>query len=122
MGGVVEGAHRMAWMLRYGTIPTGKCVLHNCDNPACVNPAHLRLGTQADNAADRSERGRHGMWRHPDKAPRGERAGGVKLTWEKVQKIRELRASTGLSESKLGAQFGVCRATINYILRRKTWV
>lgn len=52
-------AHRLAWILTYGPIPQGMCVLHRCDNPPCINPAHLFLGTDKDNAMDRDGKGRN---------------------------------------------------------------
>jgi hypothetical protein len=53
-------AHRKAWFLTFGAIDGDLCVLHRCDNPPCINPKHLFLGTHADNAADRDAKGRNG--------------------------------------------------------------
>jgi hypothetical protein len=56
--GKMEKAHRVAWKLAHGSIPDGMCVCHHCDNPPCINPAHLFLGTVADNNRDRHNKGR----------------------------------------------------------------
>ena len=54
-----QRASRVAWELEYGAVPAGLHVLHTCDNPPCVNPAHLRLGTNKDNVDDRERKGRN---------------------------------------------------------------
>ncbi len=73
-------AHRVSWELYHGPIPEGMGVLHKCDTPTCVNPRHLFLGTQKDNAADAGKKGRLAI---------GEDNGKTKLTDEQVRQIRE---------------------------------
>lgn len=62
--GRLVGAHRLAWQYTNGPIPEGLCVLHDCDNPPCCNPAHLHLGTKGDNATEKVERGRAVTWKN----------------------------------------------------------
>lgn len=109
-------AHRLAWELQYGPIPAGRgyhgtCVLHSCDNPSCVRPQHLFLGTNGDNVADSVRKGRRA---------RGERSATAKLTEKQVKAIRQ-RAAAGETCSILAKAFGVSSPTISGIVRRKYW-
>lgn len=124
-----EGAHRVSWLIHNNTIPDGMSVLHNCpggDNPACVNPAHLWLGTQADNMKDRSAKGRCNPARgqqHQDRmrqcAARGDNHVCCKLKTDDCLDILNLRKQ-GWSYRALADLFGVARSTIRYtILRRE---
>ena len=59
LDGVNQPAHRVAWKMAFGPIPRNRCVLHHCDNPGCVHPGHLFIGTIADNNRDRTNKGRN---------------------------------------------------------------
>lgn len=76
--GKTLNAHRVAWTLVYGPIPAGMCVLHKCDNPPCVEVAHLFLGTHKDNAMDRDTKGRDGNSTKTE-CPRGHPYSGANL-------------------------------------------
>ena len=83
-------AHRMSYEFVIGPIPQGKHVLHKCDNPPCVNPDHLFIGTPLDNARDRAAKGRQVLnLKNLRKALPGEGHYNAKLTWEKVRSIRK---------------------------------
>ena len=104
-------AHRVAWVIAAGEIPAGKLVLHRCDVPGCVRPSHLFLGTDADNARDRTEKGR---------GAKGERMGRAKLTWREVDAIR-IRVAAGEMQKTLAAEFDVATSTIARIITRERW-
>jgi len=106
-------AHRVAWELEHGPIPDGLCVLHHCDNPSCVRPDHLFLGTDADNVADMFAKGRS-----PSRV--GEGNGRVKLTWAKVAEIRAAPTSRGVLH-RLAQQYGVSWWTIRDIRCGRRW-
>lgn len=111
-------AHRLSWIIHFGPIPDGKCVLHDCpggDNPACVNPAHLWLGTDFDNARDRDQKGRNNQ-------AKGENHGRHKLTMVEVSKIKsELRKEAYGDVSRLARRYGVSTGTIGKIKRGLIW-
>lgn len=113
-----QKAHRVAWQLTNGPIPSGFCVLHRCDNRACCNPAHLFLGTIGENNTDMWSKGR-GV--HPDHAPRGIESGKAKLTEAQVLEIRARYAQGGIFHWQLALEYGVTRSNIGAIITRKSW-
>lgn len=106
-------AHRVAWELANGPIPEGKCVLHYCDNPSCVNPHHLWVGSHADNMHDMVEKGRQVYHR-------GESHGMSKLTEQDVREIRFF-LDAGYSQKALALMYGVSISTISLIKTGKIW-
>jgi len=107
-----EAAHRISYELSIGPIPQHLYVRHRCDNPPCVRPDHLIIGTQADNIADASKRDRirHGST-HPE----------AKLTEQSVEAIRHAYAKGDQTEASLASKYDVTWSTISQILRGKTW-
>lgn len=104
-------AHRVSYLLTYGKILNNKCVLHKCNNPTCVNPSHLFLGTRAENTRDATLKGR---------MPSGMRNGNSKLSNSDVMSIRESYRKHG-DNTKLGKKYGVSRTMISNIIKRKSW-
>lgn len=105
------GAHRVAYQLTHGQIPDRLVVCHRCDNPPCVNPAHLFLGTMKDNQSDMARKGR---------SARGERQGGAKLSEQDIPRIRELYAA-GSTQREVAQAFGVSQGTISLIVKGAVW-
>lgn len=106
-------AHRAMYKRFFGPIPEGMFVCHSCDNPPCVNPEHLWLGTPLDNVLDKEHKGRGNQ-------AKGESNGYAKLTEENVIEIRRLRED-GLILRVIAEQFGITEAAVSSIARRKTW-
>ncbi len=111
--GTPRRASRVAHDLAIGPIPAGMFVCHKCDNPPCVNPSHLFLGTNRDNLRDAAAKGR--TWR-----PRGVLHPSAKLDLEAVRAIRRL-AAAHTSQAALGRMFGVTPSTIWAIVAAVTW-
>ena len=109
-------AHRAAWVEHNGSIPCGMWVLHTCDNPSCVNPDHLFLGTAKDNSDDMRAKGREN---YPGHSLPGELNPNRKLTQEQVDYIRSVY-KWGMGP-KLAKEFGVHPFTINRIVRGEKW-
>lgn len=103
-------AHHLSLVWFDRSLPSeGTEVLHSCDNPACVNPNHLAIGTRKDNQQDSARKGR---------TARGERSGRAKLTAEQVAVIRSDRATP---IATLAERYGVHKSTISYVKRGRSW-
>lgn len=125
VAGRTDRGHRVSWKLAYGDIPQGLWVLHRCDNPPCVRPDHLFLGTARDNSVDMARKGR---WGNAAERFQGENhwarkriAGGTpmptaKLSQEQVSEIRALH-SEGWTCKALGNRFSVNPASVSRIVR-----
>ena len=110
-------AHRYSWMLHFGSIPNGLFVLHHCDNPACVNPNHLFIGTQKDNLHDMIRKGRA---KNPP-MPMGDSNPNAKLSRHDVKDILNY-FERGLATSReLRKLYDISKTTFYKISGRKHW-
>ena len=134
-GEAQEDTHRMAYRVFKGPIPAGKCVCHTCDEPSCVEPSHLWLGTMAENMADRDAKGRGGGWKNkgrkrPGTGARGSNHPKAKLTHaealmiqryhrnppEQFQKYRGL-----LNVCALARHLGVSDSLVRGVIAGRNW-
>ena len=101
----IELAHRVSWELAHGPMPVGSFICHHCDNPPCVRPDHLFLGSPADNTADRDRKLRHGT---------------ARLTPEQVRAIRAA-VNAGARQSDIARAFAIVPSAVSQIVHRKAW-
>lgn len=113
MRGTLVYAHRFSYTLSFGRIPYGLDVCHHCDNPKCVNPSHLFVGTAHDNLVDCVSKQRT----HPR---RGEESGRSRVTTSQVIAIREMRSS-GRTWREIANSFGIGESTARAIVSRISW-
>jgi len=106
-------ASRVSYFLSFGDDPKEQLVLHKCDNPKCVNPNHLFLGSELDNSNDKIQKGR-------DRKAVGVDAGPSKLTEKDVLEIRD-QYRNGITSKQIGDKYGVCNNSVMAIVKRKTW-
>jgi hypothetical protein len=112
--GLYSGPHRFSWELHYGPIPAGMHVCHHCDNPPCVRPDHLFLGTPLDNIRDMAAKGRRATLS-------GEKSATAKLGAEAVRLIRVRYAAGGITQKQLATEFGMGHTAIGQIVLRQSW-
>ncbi len=107
--------HRWAWYLATGSFaPSDLDVCHHCDEPSCVNPSHLFLGTAKENITDCVKKGRRAVFK-------AERNPAAKLTWATVRAIRIEYRPRVIGLDRLAQKYGVDRSLISQVVNRKTW-
>jgi hypothetical protein len=116
VGREIDGAHRVSWQLHFGPIPAGMSICHTCDNPPCVNPAHLFVGTQDENWADMRAKGRDSEPPHRI----GEAVNTAVLTEPIVRACRQ-RYAAGERTAVLASEFGVSHSAMKRAIAGKTW-
>ena len=108
-------AHRFSWGIHFGDIPAGLIVCHKCDNPSCVRPDHLFLGTTKDNVSDKLSKGRHRFGRSY-----GPKNHAVKVKEIDASKVINL-FNSGLRVREIAPMFCVGKSTVSNIIRRQHW-
>lgn len=107
-------ASHFSWERTNGVLPANKFVLHTCDDPRCVNPAHLFLGGYKENAIDMVNKRRH---------PFGEKCGKAKLTWDQVRQIRAMHKprKRGSGAPAIAKKFNISAQNVLEIIRGNLW-
>lgn len=126
IGNIVVSAHRVAYYLFYRVDPKELQVLHHCDNPNCVNPKHLFLGTNSDNIADKVSKGRQARnegWSKGKLSPKiqGSLNPSAKLDEIKVLSIRGEHNNGGVTIQSLATKYDVSKKLILNIVHKKSW-
>jgi len=116
--GKPRSAHKLSYEVHKGRVPRGLLVCHECDVRACVNPAHLWLGTNEDNVEDMVRKGRAA---DGSQVPNGERCYNAKITEEKVLEMRERYSKGDISQKSLGLIYGIQQMQVCRILRGERW-
>jgi hypothetical protein len=109
--GITMAAHRLSFAIAGGTFGPETVIMHTCDVPLCVNPAHLRAGTTSENVADRVQKGRSAS---------GESSGKAKLDGATVKRIREMRAA-GIRQQAIADAVGMSRAQVAKVAAGDAW-
>jgi len=128
LNGKQQYAHRVSYFLSKGPIPNGMVVMHQCNNPSCTNPSHLKVGLQLENIRYREKSGRgnqpkginHYLKKNPSLSTRGSKHGMSKLNDDDVLMIRKLY-SEGLKSEEISKMTNVSARTIRRITSRKGW-
>jgi len=110
-----ERAHRFSWIIHNGEIPSGKWILHKCDNPSCVNPEHLFIGDRQNNIKDMMNKNR--QYR-----PIGSKNSQATIERESAIKIRTLYVAGEYPYPRLMRMFGLSKSQISRIVRGQSWV
>ena len=105
-------AHRLSYLLHHGDLPAGAFICHHCDNPPCVNPAHLYAGDQLTNLQDMMRRGR-------GRFLRGEQCGKTTIPWTTIKAIRADHRTGQYRQIDLARKYGVSQPYVSFIIRRQ---
>lgn len=119
LNGQITLAHRIAWTLPNYIIPDGLFVLHSCDNPSCVNPKHLFIGTNQENMDDMVKKGRYIVRDRTNS--KGEKNSKHKLTALQVLEIRRCYEANEMNTPQLAVKYGVNKSSIARVINKKAW-